>query len=408
MQIEIERLTAEVAELRARESASPPVKTEEAEASPTVSWKGAPEIAGEGGWSFKPRGRIQFDTATIDTPNGIARDDFGIAIEIRRLYLGVEGTLPGNFGYRVEADLADSSVELTDVYLTYDASDELTFTLGHHKTFSGLEDTTSDLFTSMLERAAFNSAFGFERRVGVSGRYAADDLTVQLGVFTDDAAALGDDGHDSYSIDGRAVFSPTVGSGRLHIGGSAHFRELNDAAAAVRYRARPFFHTTDTRLIDTGAFPATGERNFGIELAYIQGPFHAVIEGHRMTARRPALPDPSFLGGYAEIGLMVIPGDVPGYRDGAFNRIRPRNPVNKGGIGAIQINARYDRLDLTDEGVVGGLQQALGLSAIWIPTDYIRFLVNYGHLWIDDAAVLAGARTDYQVDTFGIRGQVDF
>ena len=47
-------------------------------------------------------------------------------------------------------------------------------------------------------------------------------------------------------------------------------------------------------------------------------------------------------------------------------------------------------------------------SAIWIPTDYIRFLVNYGHLWIDDAAVLAGARTDYQVDTFGIRGQVDF
>ena len=102
------------------------------------------------------------------------------------------------------------------------------------------------------------------------------------------------------------------------------------------------------------------------------------------------------------------PGDKSGYRNGAFDRIRPVNPVSAGGIGAIQLNARYDRLDLTDGAIVGGTQQAAGLSAIWIPTEYIRFLVNYGHLWIDDAAVLAGADPDYQVDTFGMRAQIDF
>src|SRR5690606_6738810 len=188
----------------------------------------------------------------------------------RRVYLGVDGTLPGNFGYRIEADLADSSVTLTDVYLTYEASDALTLTVGHQKTFGGLEDMTSDLFTSMLERAAFTSAFGFERRVGLSGTYSGRNVLVQLGAFADNAEELGD-GNDSFSFDGRVVFSPKLGEGQLHIGGSAHFRELNDAAATTRYRARPFVHTTDLRLVDTRAISATGEHNFGLELAYIHG-----------------------------------------------------------------------------------------------------------------------------------------
>ena len=82
--------------------------------------------------------------------------------------------------------------------------------------------------------------------------------------------------------------------------------------------------------------------------------------------------------------------------------------MTEGGIGAIQLNLRYDTLDLNDGTIVGGTQDVLGLSAIWIPTDYVRFLVNYGHLWIGDAAVPAGSDTDYQVDSFGVRAQVDF
>ena len=414
MQAEIARLTAQVAELQAREQtrlAAPPPEPAPAappESSPAVAWKGAPEITGEGGWSFKPRGRLQVDSAVIDAPVAIAGDSLGVGTEFRRAYIGFDGTLPGGLGYRIEADLGGSSVDLTDVYLTYKASSELTLTVGQHKPFWGLEEMTSDLFTPFMERAAFHSAFGFERRVGVSGNYAGKDVIVQLGAFADNAADLNADTNNGYSLDGRVVFGPKLGDGQLHVGASAHIRELNDAAATVRYRARPFFHTTDLRLVDTRAFSATGERNFGLELAYLHGPFHVTLEGHQLTARRPGLPDPTFRGGYAEIGMLLTPGDKSGYRNGAFDRIRPVNPVSAGGIGAIQLNARYDRLDLTDGAIVGGTQQAAGLSAIWIPTEYIRFLVNYGHLWIDDAAVLAGADPDYQVDTFGMRAQIDF
>jgi phosphate-selective porin OprO/OprP len=419
MQAEIERLTAQVAELKAREEAratapvpapAPAATPAPAPApSPSIAFKGAPEITAEGGWSFKPRGRLQIDSAIVDSPSG-AGNGLGRGTEFRRAYIGFDGTLPGGFGYRVEADLANSNVDLTDVYLTYKASKELTLTAGQQKPFWGLEEMTSDLFTSFMERAAFNSAFGFERRVGVSGSYAGKNLIVQLGVFADNAADLNADRNNSYSLDGRVVFSPNVGGGVLHLGGSAHFRDFNDATNTARYRARPFVHTTDVRLVDTGLFSATGERSFGAELAYVKGPFHATLEGHRITTLRPGgLPDPTFWGGYAEIGILVTPGDTTAYRGGVYDRIRPKNPVSAGGIGAIQLNARYDRIDLTDGSIIGGMQQAAGLSAVWIPTDYVRFLVNYGHLWIDDAAVPAWADPDdEQVDTVGVRAQVDF
>ena len=424
MQAEIARLTAQVEELQAREQAQTVVPTPAAAAAqapapaptpapaaaaaPAIAWKGAPEISAPGGWSFKPRGRLQIDTGVIDAPSDIAGNSLGTATELRRAFLGFEGTLPGGFGYRMEADVANSSVELTDVFLTYKASQELILTVGQHKPFWGLDELTSDLMTPFMERAAFNSAFGYERRVGLSGTYTSGDVIAQLGAFTDNAADLNADTNNSYSVDGRLVFAPKVGDGQLHLAASAHVRDLNDASTTVRYRARPFLHTTDVRLVDTRAFSATGERTFGAELAYMRGPFHVTFEGAQQTARRPGLEDPTFWGGYAEIGMLLTPGDKNAYRNGVYDRIRPSHPVNAGGIGAIQLNARYDYLDLTDGGIVGGTQQSAGLSMLWIPTDYVRFLVNYGHLWIDDAAVLAGTDPDYQVDAFGMRAQFDF
>ncbi|MBO9519532.1 MAG: porin [Porphyrobacter sp.] len=427
MQAEIARLAGKVEELQAKEQARDAAEAEPAAQAlapaaapapastpapapdaPRISWKGAPEVSAPGGWSFKPRGRLQIDSATINAPASVeAGNSLGFATEFRRAFLGVEGSLPGNFGYRMEVDVATSAIELTDVFLTYKPTDKLTLTVGQHKPFWGLEELTSDLFTSMLERAAFNSAFNFERRVGLSGVYANKDLLVQLGAFTGNAKDLNSDSNNSYSFDGRVVYAPEIGEGRLHIGGSAHFRDLNDAATSVRYRARPFFHTTDVRLVDTGNIPATGERSFGAELAYVQGPFHATIEGHQITTLRPGLSNPTFQGGYAELG-MIVTGDNTTYRGGAYDRIRPENPVSKGGIGAVQLNVRYDRIDLNDEDIVGGLQQAAGLSAIWIPEDYVRFILNYGHLWVSDAAVPAGTDPNYQVDTFGMRAQFDF
>ncbi len=385
-----------------------PVQTATAKPTTEITWDGAPKLATKDGWSFKPRGRLQVDTAGVNAPDGIVGGkSLGIGTELRRAYLGVDGTMPGGFGYRIEADFANSGVDLTDLYLTYKASPKLTFTIGQHKPFQSMEDMTSDLYTSFMERAAFNTGFGFERRVGASATYTGKLLLVQGGVFTDNAADLNADTNNSYSVDGRVVFMPKLGKSQLHLGASAHFRNFNDASATARYRARPFVHTTDLRLIDTKAFSASGERAFGAELAYINGRFHATAESQWMTALRPGLADPTFNGGYAEVGYLLT-DDVSTYKGGAHDRIRPKHPVGKGGIGAIQVNLRYDWLDLNSGAIIGGRQQVAGVALLWMPTDYVRFNLNYGQIWISDAAVLAGTDRDYTANAVGLRTQFDF
>lgn len=373
-----------------------------------IAWKGAPEIKAADGWSFKPRGRVQLDVAGFDAPAGVTGNRGGAGTEFRRVYLGVDGKIPGGFSYRVEADIANSEVELTDVYMTY-GTGPLSVTAGQVKPFWGLDDMTSDLFISFMERAAFVSAFGFERRVGLSAQYKGKALLVQGGVFGDNARDLLDDTNHSISFDARGVWMPKLGDAQLHLGGSVHLRDLNNPAGTVRYRARPFIHMTDVRLVDTGEGDAKGERGLGLEAALLVGPFHAAGEGYWQTVRRTGAVDPTYFGGYAEVGMVLTGGDARGYKDGAFDRLKPSKPITDGGIGAIEVNARYDYLDLNAAGLVGGRQRAALIGLVWAPIDYIRITANYGRLWLDDARIAAAnGDRDYTADTFGLRTQIDF
>jgi phosphate-selective porin OprO/OprP len=417
MASQIASLQAQLDEARAKaaagraEGALPAAAPKTPEASPVeqVAWKGAPELTSPDGWSFKPRGRLQFDAGWLGSPVGIADRSTGFGSEVRRAYLGLDGKIPGGFGYRAEIDVAQSTVEITDLYLTYSPSKALTLTLGQHKPFWGLEEMTSDLFTSFTERAAINTAFGYERRLGASAAWSRGAVLVQGGVFTDNVADLGNDEDNSVSVDGRAVFMPRLLGGQLHLGGSVHHHELNDSASSVRYRVRPFIHTPDLRFIDTGAIPARSETGYGLEAAWIGGPFHASGEVHWQTVDRLAAPNPTFFGGYAEAGLFLTRGDTRGYKAGTFDRTRPAHSLGEGGAGAVELNLRYDYLDLNDAGVIGGRQNGYEAAIVWSPTPFTRFVANYGRMQYEDAAIpAAGGDTSYGVDAYGMRAQLDF
>lgn len=425
MQAQIQALQGQLAEAKAKTDATAvavaaiPAPTVSAKPPVAISWDGGPKIESPvdpknpkaGKWSFKPRGRLQIDTASVMAPSSIGSKSLGLATEFRRAYFGFDGTIPGNFGYRIEADIGSSAIDPTDVYLTYTGIKNLTLTIGQHKPFESMEDTESDLFTSFMERAAFNTAFGFERRLGISAQYQKGMVLAQAGVFTDNVTDLNADTDNSYSIDGRFALQPKLFGGQTHIGGSAHYHDLNDGAATVRYRARPFTHTTDIRFVDTKAISALSETNYGVELAWTGGPLHVAAESQWMKVGRPGgIGNPTFNGGYVEAGMFLTKGDTLPYKanEGVWGRIKPKNGVDKGGLGALQVNVRYDWLDLNDNGVIGGRQQLAGASLLWVPTDYVRFILDYGHMWIDDAAVAAGTDRSYTADVLGMRAQFDF
>lgn len=374
-------------------------------------FEGAPRFGSTDGWSIKPRGRVQYDFGHVDAPDGVA-GDLGWVDELRRARIGVEGTAPGGFGYTFEVDLAEGIVEITDAILTYKAANPLTFTVGQHNNFQSLEELTSSRFSTFVERAAFTDAFNFERRLGASATYAQGPITAQAGVFIDNLRDL-DDGDDTISIDGRFVYAPKVGETQLHFGASAHWRDngdLVDRGTTTRYRQRPLIHATDVRFLATPALPVDSETNYGLEAAVIHGPFHAVAEAHWLDADSRTGAEPNMFGGYVELGWFLT-GESRGYRGARFDRTRVRRggAIEEGGFGAVQVAVRYDHLDLNSNGITGGRQAGWQAGLTWIPTDYVRFLVNYARLDYRDARLPAtGGDRNYAVDVFAVRAQVDF
>ncbi|MDA0819464.1 MAG: porin [Proteobacteria bacterium] len=389
----------------ASETASAAVTAAEAaDAGASIAFKGAPEIKADGGWSFKPRGRLQYDAGITSVPSSTGRSD-GFGSEAHRARLGVSGDMPGGFGYKFEVDFAGNDVAATDAIISYEAGDA-EISVGQMNTFQSLEELTSSLHTSFIERAAFTDAFGFERRVGAAAAFSSGDLLIQIGLFTDNMEDLS---NKNWSADGRLVFNPKVGDTQLHFGGSVHYSDL-ETGETIRYRQRPLVHFTSERFINTGNLGATSEFGFGLEGAFIAGPFHGAAEGYWQGLNLPTgADDPTFFGGYAEIGYFLTSGDTRGYKGGKFDRTKPADPVGEGGIGSIQFNARYDRLDLSDAGIVGGTQDGYFLSLVWKPTDYTMLLANYGKLDYSNAVHLtATGDTDYSVDVIGVRAQIDF
>jgi phosphate-selective porin OprO/OprP len=149
--------------------------------------------------------------------------------------------------------------------------------------------------------------------------------------------------------------------------------------------------------------------------------------------------NPSFWSAYGEIGYYFT-GETRGYKGGKFDRTKVLHPFNDGGWGALQLNARVDYVELRDrvDGsstsvgapfyVNGGKQIAYEGSLIWNPTDYVRFMAQYGRVDVTggpraSVATLGPPPTlgifpvgtttpanqrKYGMDTFALRAQVDF
>lgn len=412
---ELAAMRAQLAAMNARidqlEGELAATKTEAAEAgqvvdapAPAADSEPVSTLAKSDGWSFKPRGRLMFDAGFTNVPDSTGASD-GFGNEVRRARLGASGDMPGGFGYKFEVDFAGNEISVADAILSYE-NGPIEIAIGQHNNFQSLEELTSSLHTTFIERAAFTDAFGFERRLGASITYARGDVLAQAGVFTDN---LEDTDSRNRGADARIVFMPKAGDTQLHFGGSFHYNDLDDPAAQLRYRQRPLVHFTSQRFIDTRSMGADSETGYGLEAAAIAGRFHAAAEGYWQSVDISGVTDdPSFFGGYVEAGVFLT-DDTRGYKGGKFDRTKPSSPVGEGGIGSVQFTLRYDHLDLNDAGIVGGRQAGFFAALVWKPTDYTALMLNYGRLQYTDAILpTASGDTSYGVDAIGMRAQIDF
>lgn len=442
----------------------------------TPSWKGAPQFADEkSGFTFKVRGRIMLDAAYNSRPDNFnANRNLGFNARARRLRLGVEGTLPGEFGYKAEYDFANSTVGFGDVIFSYAPKNApITFQIGNQETLNGIEQMTSSRWSSFIERAQINDAFLNTRRLGLTLGVVSKDGLLRLagGAFVAHSidASLDNDG---YILATRGTYSPFALNGFLHLGFNAQYRNFqsNDNGVAsvsvgapstnqvARYRARPFLQTTDVRFVDTGNFAAKSDLILGLEAygvfkslhiggeaqiikvqSYRAGDISTGLDAFAGGSVVTPTDDPTFFGGHFEIGYFLT-GETRGYKNGLFDRTKVLNPFDKGGSGAFQLNGRVDYLDLDSSrlknGVTnnfatgtttlaavnarlgrGGKQTGYLAGLTWIPTDYVRFLLNYIHTEVEGGPLAATAvpisgkpvdKRKFSTDAVALRAQIDF
>ncbi len=439
-------LEAQIAALQAQLDA---LKQQVAKITPT--FKGAPLAEDkEEGWSFKVRGRLQVDAGTVGAPPNFTanRNLGGFATRVRRLRLGAEGTMPGGFGYKTDVDFANSAVGFGDVFINYAPTDKLySITIGNQDQPYGMEQQTSSNWSSFIERAQTNDAFGNTRRLGVVVGLRSKDnlLRFNTGLFAAHAidASLDNKGWIGAA---RLTYAPYFGKGFLHLGLNYQHRQFqqNDGGVAsvsvgspstnqfARYRARPFLQLTDQRFVDTGNIAAKGDDIYGIEAYAVQKSLHFGGEAQMIKVRtyRPGdiatgldafaggtgvtpLSNPSFWGGHFELGYFLT-GETRGYKNGLWDRTKVLHPLGKGGFGAVQLLARFDYLDLDDSKLIGaptnnfatgvsslaaatareargGKQTGYLIGATWIPMDYFRILANYIHTNVKGGPFAAAA-----------------
>lgn len=397
----------------------------ETRAAKAAQFQWTPTIADTtGSFSFRPRGVVEADAAAFFEREG--GYDFNNGTAFRRARLGFEGTAFKWFNYRLEVDFAGNAVNITDAYLQYTKIPKTLITLGQHKAPFGLESNNSDNYNTFLERGMFTNAFGnagAERRIGVSVAYAAkENLNLAVGLFGDNesisrssGAPVTDTPDESWGVNGRATFEPLFQPGKIvHLGLSGYYRtalKSGDVQDAVRLSDRPNVRVDNGNIADSGVITNVRSLRYGgAEAAAVFGPFTVAGEiGKLWLDRTNGQSNEDFTGFYAYASYFLT-GETRPFRNGNFDRVRPFHELGKDGLGAFELAARYDHIDLSNTPVLaraGNEARSFTLGLNWYFNPYAKLMFNWVR-FSGDNTPLDPVGTETEGDAIATRLHLDF
>lgn len=340
-----------------------------------------PKIAFADGTELSLGGNLQYDANAFsgDGYNGAALEDDDAW---RRQELGVTLRRKGVYDLGVTYDFQAKS--WNDVALRVETKalfghDLGKLRIGQMKVPLGFEGNTATRAVSFLEASLPTQAFYENRRSGIDWAFERDRYLVNAGYFFE-SDLLGNNKGDTSAV--RVAWTPRKAAGDvLHLGVAAS-REQPDSEVnglgvtvhpSVRWRAKPEAALTAVRLVDSGTLTRVDHIDrTGLEVLWIRGPWSVQGEYlHQSTSRDLGLPSYSADGAYL-FGSWFVTGESRGYSGGNV-----ANPKPKAAHGAVELLARYSRIDLDSDGIAGGRQSDWTLGANWYLTQYFKFQANY-------------------------------
>ncbi len=330
----------------------------------------------EGDITINPRGRILYDFAHVNY-NLAGLNGKNSASEARTARLGVFGKLGSRIKYVAEFDFQNGGTievrdpKAKDVKITIKLKGNTSLAIGNQKTPNSLEEQTSGRFTTFLERGRVTDAFGLSRRFGAVLKTHGDNYSLSAGIFGNDlnAALYKNESlfSNEHSFAARGTFTPLNEKNNiLHLGASVR-RFIGNTGDQIRVRARPGIHQSQ-RLVDVKN-QGKNSTLYGLEAAYIKGPFHAEAEWMGQDALH------NFDGYFVQAGWFLT-GETRSYsaKKGSFGRIKPTRALGAGGYGAWEIAGRFDTLDLSN--AAAGKMDTWTAGLNWYPQSHVRVMFN--------------------------------
>ncbi|MEZ6194311.1 MAG: porin [Planctomycetota bacterium] len=343
-------------------------------------------------------------------------------VEFRRARMHIGGTIHQNVVFKVEFDFAGGDADFRNVYIGLkNVAVVGNVLVGHFKQPFGLEEATSSRFITFMERSAATDAFAPAYETGIMAYNNAldDDRLFWAVSFFRDVNDYGDSSpveDGNYGVAVRITGLPFVDEDSdflLHIGGGFVYNNPN--GESVRYRARPTIHLSE-RFVDTGTFATDDIMRYNAEIAVVLGSFSAQGEYFFVDNDGGDVIDecPGFWGGYFQVSYFLT-GEMRPYdrKHAAFTRVKPNENAldGSGGMGAWEVGARIDYIDLNDD-FQGGEMYNITVGITWYINANTQVKLNYVYSNVDELAVdsLSGitGNGSGEAHIFGIRFQIDF
>lgn len=382
----------------------------------------------------------------------------GYGAEARRVKPTIEGTLYGDFDYKVQIDFGGGSTTLQDVYMSYYGLPCFAnIRVGHMKEPFSLEELTSDEWLEFTERSvanAFVTANQYsDRNTGVQlfNTEFNQRMTWAVGGFMQQYNSSGTSfqPYNNVNVAARVTALPWYadnGCELLHLGFGFRnlFRTDNPSSVnstgntELEYLSTPDWHLGGLKMVNTGPIVANNVSEINPEFAFSYGPFSVQgeffdaflnnAEMYYYTTATSTVPsklkttgisNPT-LDGYYVMASWFVTGEHRVYdpKFGVFARPIPNCNFDPaaGTLGAWELAARYDSINLNDETISGGTEQDWTGSLIWYLNPNLKWMFDYVHAHINGAPVTSASgpySSVYNVhngdaNIFDTRFQVDF
>ena len=394
----------------------------------------------DGNFTAGINGRLQVDSqtnfqnlsnnfagaASSNTPTGNIPATLNDGVALRRGRLGIEGTMFKNTFYKFEYDFTRGATPaggVTDAFIGYQFSKPFSVKVGAFKEPFSMEEATSNRYTTFIQRNMAVDTFVDNLntyKLGIGANYSAERWQTGVSLQTE-ANGLGKQGSlatgvetqnrgsgsgdTSWEVNGRATGLPWMESKTkfLHVGASGSYISLNNNYTSdgsfnnggITFANSLGANVDRTALLTTGAL-TNGSKNTagtfsadrvirgGLESALVYGPFSAQAEYIQANVSGKGYKaDSQSLDGYYGYMTYFLTGESRNYKSktGAWDRIKPSHNFDlKGGLGAWELAAGYDYMNLNTQVIHGGRAATAKFGVNWYPNSHVRVMANLVHV----------------------------